>query len=101
LPRITKKLHSKFKEFVSSSLKRVSDERASEVIFRLQAMQQLELFQGSSLLALGEFGIIHFDAFGTEIIDVLLQKVGQEISSSNQNEVEAAILALKSLAGKH
>ena len=100
LPNITKKLQMKVQDFVGRHMKRLKDEKASEAIFRLQSLQQGELLKGPALLSLAEFGKIHFDPFGPEIIDILLQKIGQEITAENQREIEAGLLGLRSLAGK-
>ena len=77
----------------------IADRNISEVIFYLQDMKNNFTNQLGAIFVMSQLVVVH-ESVSTEIVEVLINDVAQDIMPENQSIIEASMICLKNISGK-
>ncbi|KAI9106007.1 armadillo-type protein [Phlyctochytrium arcticum] len=97
LPTVSTRLMARFKELVRTITGPVTSTNVGEVMYYLQELQRVNHLQGPAMLVLSEFCCLH-DSTLAEVIDILTNDLGQEITPDNATMIEACMLGLRNIS---
>jgi hypothetical protein len=89
----------RFKILAQAMTGTLKDHFITEALFYLQDMQKPSPIQTSMVLVASQFCCVHDTTF-TEITDVLINMVSQDVSSESSYLIEACMLGLRNIARK-
>ncbi|KAI8809948.1 armadillo-type protein [Cladochytrium replicatum] len=99
LPTVSKGLMERLKQLAKKLTGITPEQHSSKILYFLQEYQHCPHLQAGAILVLSEFSCVHENS-SKEIIDILANHLGREITSDSKAIIEAAMLGLRSISGK-